>query len=168
MLSDQFAWVIGLAIIVAGAVSGIRFRGGRSPRSVALYRNPAFPASFRNLPLIWPLVVTGAIPLLILSAPRAFGIQLLSELPRRPQSFLLGVLLAMLFGSLGLILVIGLRVPRRLIPGWLREDDERLQFRPPKPDWFDVILLVVGVIGVIVASALLLSACMLILGIVDF
>jgi hypothetical protein len=168
MSSDQLAWAIGLALTVAGAVSGIRFRRGRSPRSVALYRNPAFPASFRNLPLIWPLGVTAAIPLLILAAPRAFGISLLSEIPRRPGGFVLGVLLAMLFGSFGLILVIGRRVPRRLIPAWLREEDERLQFRPPKADWFDVTLLVVGFIGVIVASALLLSACMVIAGIVDF
>jgi hypothetical protein len=124
-------------------VSSLAFRRGRLRRMARVYRNTAAPAVIRNLVIASPLLSLLMIPLLAITAPLAWHLAV-PDVPER-------VIKAYAFGALGYALLVGggalllLSHPARwLIPAWLSDEDLKLGYRPPKADWFDNLLFLLG------------------------
>lgn len=141
--------VAGLAILATGAfIRGLRFRRGADRSLLGLYRNANMPAVYRNIPLVLPLPTKGV---LVSIAIAAVGyLRLLGE-PSAQMDALLGIaLIECLLGVFALTVALAFWSPAWLTPAWLREDDERVGYAPPKPGWADRLwlLIALGIVAI--------------------
>jgi hypothetical protein len=154
-------WAIAAVAMPAALALSIFARRGRGPRArrVALlrYRQPDLPAVIRNAWIVMPVLAGGFIPLLVVTAPATLGIAL-PQFPMGLQQLLVLGSLAYAFLLFGTVPVLLYRPPRRLVPGWIVEDDRRTGYAPPKPGLLDRAFLLLGLaflaLGVAVLAVL--------------
>lgn len=148
----EIAWV-GLTVFsVLSLRRGLEFRRGSNRGLLGLYRSTTSPIVYRQLPLVLPFV-SGAVLILLIAAALFAGLG-----PAHPttRAFTVeGVLafagLLFMFFTFSISIALMYWPPRWLIPAWLRDDDERVGFKRPKPGWLDRFWLLVGLSPAVVA-----------------
>jgi hypothetical protein len=139
-MNSAASWAVLATGCLVALFFGLRFRRGHDRRSLRWYRNPSLPTAARNIPLVIHILAGLWIPLLLVDAPALLNLQL-PVLPRRVEVLLMFGYASYFFLSVAVVDVLLYRPPIRLIPAWLREDDRRLGYTPPKTDRFDKIVL---------------------------
>jgi hypothetical protein len=129
-MSAVLAWVVVLTICIVGTYL---FRQGRLRSWVAIYRSDSLPVSFRNAPLVIPFFVVAFAGPLVLLAPSTFGLRLDLDLPHRVEGLVLFGVLGTFLTSMGLSCAFMFRPPARLVPRWLRDEDDAIGYVRPKP-----------------------------------
>lgn len=129
------AW-FGLAVFMAVAcIRGLRFRRGVDRSYLTWYRNVSSPAVYRHLPLIAPYFCGYVFALMLVAAVRV------TFAPTQAS-----VVLDLLWGTLAaacFMLAFALSIfrmyapPPWLTPKWLTDDDRKVGYERPRPDWAD-------------------------------
>lgn len=145
--------VILLLIFVAALVGGLRFRSQPIRTLLEAYRNPYLPTYMRNATIATPFVAAVLLPPLVALVLLFGGFLDGVHLPHHLQGFLVYLTAGWFFTTFALFDAALYRPPRWMIPPWLREDDERVGFVPPPPDWFEKILLLAGLPFLLVGLA---------------
>ena len=101
--------------------------------------------------------------MLVFSAPSALGVDVPGGLSHAVAGFVLSLAWGVLFGSTGLLLILGSRVPRRLVPTWLQEQDDAMGFERSGTtvDW---ALVAVGIAMTVAGAAFTVVALLSLIG----
>jgi hypothetical protein len=160
MLGDRHVipWLGVLALICGGLIIGLRFRRGNHRSYLVPYRNPGLAAGYRNVVLVMPILAVAFVPMTILMAPTSLDLDVRLDVSRRVGGFVLFGAIAALLGGVGASLALMFRPPRWLVPAWLREEDLRIRFVPPRPGWSDWAMLMLGLVLVVAALGCLAFA----------
>jgi hypothetical protein len=136
----QLEWLVLLLVGVGSLRSGRALLSGAQQPVLIMYRRSGAPAVLRNQ--IFTRIILGSLllPAIVATAPLVWipGLTLSSD--QETVAFL-GIV-GYLASVVGLVTALASRPPTRLIPRWVREEDERLGYVAPRADWFDGLLFV--------------------------
>jgi hypothetical protein len=163
MLVD--AVLFGLLYLV-GLGLFLRFRRGPSTGRLSrfvdravfdFHRNRDLPALIRNSPVVAPVLLLMLLPVILLFVA-LFGSGTGPNWPHWARSLVVWLTAAYVCLTLGVFLVLSYRPPSRLTPRWLRESDRAANWSPPRPDRFDRIWLLLGVVSLLLVPVYVVVA----------
>ena len=144
---NPVGWLVMLVFAVGALIRGLLFRRGTHRGLLVLYRSPAQPRMYRNLPLVIPFLGGLMVVLVLGLAPATFSLAIESPLPRQLSEGLAMMFVSLLPFGFGAWTALSYRPPTWLVPDWLRDDDQRIGYVPPGPDWFDHLALLAGLVS---------------------
>jgi hypothetical protein len=147
------------AVVALSLRAGIQFRSGPRGNDLAIYRNTSLPRALRNWQSVAPLTMLMLMPAVLGSGLLVFDIQTGIEVSGDVGRFIMLGGESYFLIALAITSVLLFRPPRALIPRWLKDDDDRIGYQPPAPNWFDFAILgLVGVPAFLVGTATLAMA----------
>lgn len=142
-MTSSVALLGGVTLIAVAFVRGLRFRRGSDRSLLGVYRNTSLPLVLRNLVLVLPFTMGGALLIFGIGAVRYF--QLLGE-PTVGNDAVLAIMgFEVVFAGFAATITIAYRSPRWLTPSWLREDDRLIGYAPPRRGFIDRVWLLLGI-----------------------